>query len=479
MDTMVLDANRWAVENFGECDFGDQRLTDRIVRYAEACSVRPDDGTPQQTQEWGQCKAAYRFMNNEKVTFQKIIEPHCRRTRNRLKPGAYLSICDTTQLSYSLKRKIKALGPVGDNIGQGFLLHTSLIVREDSEEIIGMGAQELFYRSPKPKGESSAERKKRERESEVWGRIVENVGPSPDGVTVIHVCDRGADDFELYCHCLQTRSGWVVRAQQLKRKILPLDLKSLDAPNTKQKVQLNDYLQEQGTELGAYQLSIRANKKQPARVTEVSVRCAPIWMPRPTTTSPWVKTNGPRWIPMSVVEVVEKKPKRGVAPIRWVLLTHEIVRTYDECWKVIGRYEKRPIIEEFHKSAKTGTAMEDRLYRTNKRLERITGILSVLAVRIVQMKTIAKKTPDRPAHEIAPRKWILVVCKIHRERSPKNRCKWNPRTLTIENFLRGVAMLGGFLGRKSDGLPGWITLWRGVKELQITLRGLRLRRAQK
>ena len=26
-------------------------------------------------------------------------------------------------------------------------------------------------------------------------------------------------------------------------------------------------------------------------------------------------------------------------------------------------------------------------------------------------------------------------------------------------------MMGGFLARKSDGEPGWITIWHGVKEL--------------
>ena len=479
MDTMVLDAKQWASENFGECDFGDLRLTNRLVRYAEACSVRPEDATPQQTQKWGQCKATYRFMDNDKVAFQEIIAPHCRRTRDSIKSGVYLSICDTTQLSFSLKRKIKALGPVGDNIGQGFFLHTSLIIREDSEEIIGIGGQELFYRVPKPKGDTSAKRKKRKRESEVWGRIVAQIGSPQKDAEVIHVCDRGADDFELYCHCLQTQSGWVVRAQQLKRKILPLDPQFPESPNTKEKVQLNAYLREKGTDVGTYQVSIRANKKQRARVAEVTVRSARIWMPRPSVSSPWVKANGPKWIAMSVVEVLEKKPKRGVTPIRWVLLTHEVVKTFDDCWRVIGRYEKRPIIEEYHKSAKTGAAMEERLYRTNKRLERITGILSVLAVRIVQMKTIAKKSPERPAVEVAPRKWIVALCKIHRAQSPKQRRKWNPRTLTIPDFLRGVAMLGGFLGRKSDGEPGWITLWRGVKELQLTLRGLRLRTAKK
>jgi Transposase Tn5 dimerisation domain len=31
---------------------------------------------------------------------------------------------------------------------------------------------------------------------------------------------------------------------------------------------------------------------------------------------------------------------------------------------------------------------------------------------------------------------------------------------------RAIARLGGFLGRKSDGLPGWQTLWRGWLRLQ-------------
>ncbi len=48
--------------------------------------------------------------------------------------------------------------------------------------------------------------------------------------------------------------------------------------------------------------------------------------------------------------------------------------------------------------------------------------------------------------------------------------------MTIRDFMRGVAMLGGFLARKCDGEPGWITIWRGVKELLIILRARRRRK---
>ena len=43
--------------------------------------------------------------------------------------------------------------------------------------------------------------------------------------------------------------------------------------------------------------------------------------------------------------------------------------------------------------------------------------------------------------------------------------------LTIYKFYRELAQLGGFLGRKHDGEPGWITLWRGWEKLNVYLRG--------
>ena len=42
--------------------------------------------------------------------------------------------------------------------------------------------------------------------------------------------------------------------------------------------------------------------------------------------------------------------------------------------------------------------------------------------------------------------------------------------LTVGQFYREVAMLGGFLGRKSDGNPGWITIWRGWEKLNTYVR---------
>lgn len=68
--------------------------------------------------------------------------------------------------------------------------------------------------------------------------------------------------------------------------------------------------------------------------------------------------------------------------------------------------------------------------------------------------------PDEPAEVRVPREWLT------RLRSLRKR-----PIATIRDFVRELAGLGGFLMRKGDGDPGWITLWRGLNKLILCLRG--------
>ena len=49
-----------------------------------------------------------------------------------------------------------------------------------------------------------------------------------------------------------------------------------------------------------------------------------------------------------------------------------------------------------------------------------------------------------------------------------------PDGWTNRHVLRAIARLGGFIGRKSDGEPGWITLWRGWQCLMPMVQGFNL-----
>lgn len=474
MDTCIWESSAWAEANFGKCNFGDARLTRRLVKIGEKCVASPDYSTPKQTEIWSDCKGAYRFMDNDKVSFAATVSPHCERTRNLAKQGTWLSVCDSSELSFSRKREIEGLGKTGDNTGQGFFIHSSLLVSDEGEEVLGLAAQELYYRIPGRRRETNTQRKKRQRNSEVWGRIVQQVGTPQPGARIIHVCDRAADDYELFTHCQLQQTGWVVRAQQLNRKIYAATAYATETPEKDAEIHyLRDFIDSQPI-AGKYDLAVASRKGCQARTAKIEVRSGNIWMPRSPVASPWLKKHGPAFIKMGVVEVKEVGlKKKSVKPVHWVLLCDEVQETFDDAWRAIGRYKKRWIIEDYHKALKTGCSVEDRLYRTNKRLERVTAIFSVLAVRLIQFRQQSRTEPQRKAKGIVPRRWLVNLCRMHRERAPKAKSKWVPSKLSIGEFMRGLAMLGGFLGRKCDGQPGWITLWRGVKDLMIVLRATR------
>ncbi|MFV1968112.1 MAG: IS4 family transposase, partial [Pirellulaceae bacterium] len=74
------------------------------------------------------------------------------------------------------------------------------------------------------------------------------------------------------------------------------------------------------------------------------------------------------------------------------------------------------------------------------------------------LKTLARTNPEVPAQRVVPGVWLKML-KLARKNL--NRV----HDLTVGHFYREVAKLGGFLGRKSDGEPGWITIWRGWEKL--------------
>jgi len=170
---------------------------------------------------------------------------------------------------------------------------------------------------------------------------------------------------------------------------------------------------------------------------------------------------------MWVVEVREISPvPRGGKPLRWALLTSEAAADLAGALRIVAFYEQRPLIEEYHKCLKTGCQVETRQYQAARRLSGVIGLTAVLSVRLLQLKLAARLQPDRPACEVVPPRWIEGLSRVLRRPRPMT---------TLREFVRALASLGGFLGRKCDGEPGWQTLWRGLDTLLQCLRGMEQR----
>ena len=450
----MQSTSEWAQMNFGKCELGDKRRTERMVQVAGEFANNPSASLPNQIEKWGDLKAAYRLFDCEDVTFEAVVRPHWELTKQRAS-GRTLVIGDTTELDFGRFREIEGVGPTGNGSGNGFLLHNAVMVDADSEEILGVAGQTIHYRKRKRKPAkplTAPQRlKKQNRESEVWGKVIDDIGPPCEDASYVHVFDRGADNFEVYCHLLQQRCDWVIRASQLHRCVLVGD--------SHEHMPLKKYLKTLKSS-GSYTLSLRARPGQAAREAELEVRVGKIKVPRPKHVSPWVRKLEQGPIAMHVIEVVEVNPPNGVEPIRWVLLTSLPITSFDDAWTVIHYYELRWLVEEYHKALKTGCSTESRQLKTAGRLEAFVGLTSVVAIRLLQLKSIARTKPDTPAQKVVPRVWLRML-KLARKNLTR------VHDLTVGQFYREVAKLGGFLGRKGDGEPGWITIWRGWEKLNM------------
>lgn len=449
MSYLTLDVAQWAEENFGSCDLHDVRRTRRAVKVAQQMAEYPDGSGPDQTEVWPELKASYRLFDCEEATFQSLASPHWRATR-ALAHGDVLLIGDTTETDFGYHRDVQGLGPTGDGYGLGFFIHSSMMVNAQTGEIMGLAGQDLFYRQPAPKNENSYRALQRARESEVWGRVIDEVGPPAASARYIHVFDRGADNLDVFCHCRQQRTEWIIRVAQLHRKVENQfgTRRSLRATLESQPLS------------GAYEIPVRATKKHSARTARLHVRFAQVVIRCPKRKTKYQRSIGFQEMTQWVVEAREVHPPKGVERLHWVLWTSLPINSFDDAWQMIEHYEKRWLIEEFHKAIKTGCRLESRLYREAHRLEAVAAMTCVLSVRLVQLKTVAATQPDRPAAHAVPKIWLQMLSALRKK-----------PIVTVRDFFRHLAGLGGFLMRKGDGEPGWITLWRGLDKLLLAIRG--------
>ena len=123
-DTTLHQPAQWAQLEFSNTQLGDPRRSRRLVQVASALAQCPSGTLPQALPTWKELKAAYRLFSNDDVTYQRILAPHCERTRQRcMEPGEYLWIEDTSELDYTFHFKAKGLGRIGNDKGRGLLLH--------------------------------------------------------------------------------------------------------------------------------------------------------------------------------------------------------------------------------------------------------------------------------------------------------------------------------------------------------------------
>ncbi len=396
------------------------------------------------------------------------MRPHVQQTREQCEQqSVVLLVQDTTELDYQAHRQTSGLGPIGNGRHQGLLLQTVLAVEPTSGELLGIAQQEPFVRKPAPKGERYSERVQRERESQVWERAVHAIGapPDPEQQVWVHVGDRYSDIYTLFLACREQQSHFVIRAAQercvderveqaapaLKRR----KRKAGDPPQTHLFETVRGW-----AACDEQEVEVPAEHARKARTARVVLSYGQLRLLAPDKREHELPS-----MLVWVVRVWELDAPEGVEPLEWVLLTSLPVESVAQAWERVGWYRRRWIVEDYHQALKTGCRMEERQLESYEGLRRLLGLLAPTAVRLLQLRTLARQQPERPAQEVLPSEVVQVVALKTGSAAAG---------MTVEQCVARIARLGGYQGRRSDGPPGWKTLWQGWLKIQTLLEGVHL-----
>ena len=455
MTHLLLPEKDWARFEFGETELSDSRRTKRLVKTAESLAKSPGGTLPGSFPDNSSLKGAYRFFANENATYERIIQPHLERTRHECEePGEYLVIEDTTLLDFTEHKGAKGLGPIGDGRGLGFLLHSSIAARverwkdgtEPEVTLVGLFDQVCWARedAAKKKGETKKQRLSRKRESQRWTRAFEKSGRAHEGVNWIYVADRESDIYEVFLQCARYNVNFVVRASQ-ERALEGDDRRIFGAVS-------------EAPVSGRYQKKLRRRGSVPARTAQIEVRAMEV-----TLRAPWRPDVKHPPVTLTVIDAREVAAEGVKSPIHWVLLTSLPVESFEDARKAIEIYTKRWLIEEYHKALKTGTRLEASQLSEASRIKALLSVQAIVALRLLAMKFLALA---RPEDKINADEMDDIFIKILEKSYGKPKEGWTYRT-----YLVCVARMGGFLARRGDGMPGWLTIWRGWQRMIMIYRG--------
>jgi hypothetical protein len=442
----------WAQATFGRCRFGDWRLTERVVGMAAAMAACPGGSLPQQLPAWEDLKGAYRFLEHPAVTVAGLLRPHQEQTRQVVAAQPVgLLVQDTTVLDFSRHRKTTGLGPIGNGGGRGIHLQTMLAVEPVDGVPLGVLAAETWVRRAPVASETRAERRTRPRESQRWGRLVRQVGSPPPDVLWVHVADREADCFDFLAAVVAVGAEVLVRIAQ-NRRVQTVDgrLDRLFTQLTAQPAQAQQVV------------ALPPRARAGERVAHLSISWTSVQVLPPQPPPPELVGHPP--IAAWAIRVWEADPPSNHEPIAWNLLTTLPVATAEAAWERVRWYTHRWVIEDFHQALKTGCAVEASQLRDGAKLQRQIAMLVPLAVRLLQLRSLARVRPDTPATELLPATVLAVLARQTRTEV----------ATTAGDLWPQVARLGGWLARRGDGPPGWRTLWRGWFRLLAWQEGIAL-----
>lgn len=429
---------------------------------------------PKASGDWGSTKAAYRLWDNAKVSEDLILEGHRRSVIERMKEHrVVLAVQDTTDFNFThhkAKDEAAGFGPISAHEHVlGLKLHTTFAVSGSGVPLGVLDQQSWARKKEKGKGKGKSKGKSKSqkaisgkgwkgKESLRW--LKAQVGSEldvPEGVKLVTVADRESDIYELMA---------LERSDNVHVLLRVCRDRKVDHPEQRLKAAMAT-----AAIAGEVEVEVSAKKGQSQRSARLTLRYQRLTFQVPANRS---KSSHLAPVSMTVLWAAEETPPEGCKAIDWMLVSDLEVNCFEGACELLRWYALRWLIERYHYTLKSGCQIEQLQLHSAERVCRAVATYAIVAWRLLWLTYEARVNPNQSCEEVLETaEWQSLFCSIH-----NNQKKLPKKPPTLQQAVRWIAQLGGFLGRRHDGQPGVKVLWRGLARLQDIARSWQLALAQ-
>ena len=471
----------WVLDEMKTASLPDKRLNARLVEILDQLVSRPTGSIPSACGGYAETAAAYRFFDNDRVTFADVLQPHIAASIRRTEEQPLvIMVQDTTELDLTRpQRQVAGAGPMDGSSRCGIFLHLLHAFTPDGTPL-GTTHAHHWARAEQTVSCSKLTSSQRlaipieQKESHRWITTLEQVqqmASRQPQTQFVCVADSEADIYELMVAAMAEprHADWIVRACHDRN--LPVEAKSddgqgqetCDEETTPQKLRervlATPVLFRQTIQIRERERKYNCehrSRRQPrgARPAEVEVRAC-----RVTLRAPW-RPQGPLPdVSVNVVMVYEPNPPEGEPAVEWILLTSLPIEPLDQVRQVIQNYCVRWLVEVFFRTLKSGCRVEERRFEHVERFLPCLAIYLIVTWRTLYVCRLGREFPDISCEAVfEPTEWRPVYQVVHRKAPPTT-------APTLAEMVRMVAQLGGYMNRKRDDPPGPQTIWLGLQRV--------------
>ena len=412
-------------------------------------------------------KGYYRFLRNDKVSEEKLINELSGRCALQVKDKVVLSIQDTTEIN--LKKhaqrlnKDKGVGDTTADSGIGFFVHPSLVIDAATCTPIGFSDVHIWNRRinmPDKQMRNYSQLPVAEKESYKWTKSsLKTKAALSEAKAVIIVQDREGDIFDQFIGVPDDKTFLLIRSS--KNRITETDQKLWDRLGS-------------SAVLGTYELFISADtrRKTKERTATIEVRGIEVDIKRP-------KNSKREAVNIRKIYAIEAREVGSSCeePVHWRLVTTWPVNSFDECACVIEWYTWRWQVEELFRSLKEeGYNIEASELENAMAIRKLVIMMMDVIVKLMQMRIAYNHREDgHPADTVfdtEDQQLMIPLCKRLEGKTQKLANPYKEGSLAWATWI--IARLGGWKGYASQRPPGLTTLQEGLKRFYNMLIGSNL-----